>query len=224
MFLARTLLLTLTALALAGCSAPKPAETAAAEPAPAPSVATPKDTRPVIVAFGDSLTDGPPGKSYPDYLQSMLDKAGLPYRVINQGVGGNTTTDGLARLDAVLAEKPKIVVLELGGNDGLRGLPVPATQANLDRMLQTFKEAGITVLLAGITLPPNYGPEYIGPFEQMYKDLAAKHRVAFLPFLYKGVVGVPGSMQPDGIHATPQGNVQVAKNVFESLRPLLVTR
>src|SRR5580698_3477880 len=135
-----------------------------------PAKPTQIDTRPVIVAFGDSLTAGfgaDPGKSFPDFLQKDLDQAGLHWRVVNAGVSGNTTTDGVARMGEVLAYKPRVTIVEFGGNDGLRGLPIATTSANLDRIIQTLREAGSAVLLAGMTLPPNYGPDYIGPFQRV---------------------------------------------------------
>src|SRR5579871_6182644 len=122
------------------------------------------DNRPVIVAFGDSLTAGfgaEPGNSYPDFLQKDVDAAGLAWHVVNMGVSGDTTTDGANRLSEVLAAKPRVVILEFGGNDGLRGLPIETTRANLVQMVETLEAAGATVILAGMTLPPNYGPEYI---------------------------------------------------------------
>ena len=124
------------------------------------------NARPVIVAFGDSLTAGfgvEPGLSYPDYLQKEIDQRGLHWQVVNQGTSGDTTTDGLNRVGDVIAAKPAIVIVEFGGNDGLRGLPLATTRANLDRIISQLKSAGIRVVLAGMTLPPNYGPEYIRP-------------------------------------------------------------
>jgi acyl-CoA thioesterase-1 len=192
--------------------------------AAAPPGSTKIDTRPVIVAFGDSLTAGfgaEPGKSFPDFLQKDLDQAGLHWRVINFGVSGNTTTDGLARLDEVLARKPRVTIVEFGGNDGLRGLPIETTRANLDQIIQKLQAAGSKVLLAGMTLPPNYGPDYIKPFQQVYADLAAKYKVARIPFLLSDVALRPGLIQGDGIHPTAEGNEIVAKTVLRYLTPLL---
>jgi len=185
---------------------------------------TPSDTRPVIVAFGDSLSAGfgaEPGKSFPDFLQKDLDGAGLKWRVVNAGVSGNTTTDGLARLSDVLHYKPKVTIVEFGGNDGLRGLPVETTRANLEQMIQMLQAAGSKVMLAGMTLPPNYGPDYIKPFQQVYADLAVKYKVARIPFLLSAVALHPDLMQRDGIHPTAQGNEIVAKTVMGYLKPLL---
>ncbi|MGD0438043.1 MAG: arylesterase [Bryobacteraceae bacterium] len=184
----------------------------------------PPDSRPVIVAFGDSLTAGfgaEPGNSFPDYLQKELDRSGLRWRVANAGVSGDTTTDGVNRLDEALREKPRIVIVEFGGNDGLRGLPIETTRANLDQMVTTLRRAGATVVLAGMTLPPNYGPQYIRQFENIYIDLAAKYKLARIPFLLEGVATRPNLMQRDGLHPTAQGNAMVAQTVFHALKPLL---
>ncbi len=184
----------------------------------------PVDTRPVIVCFGDSLTAGygtDPGESYPDVLQKNLDAQGYPYRVANQGISGDTTKDGLERIGRVIAEHPKIVVVEFGGNDGLRGLPLEQTQANLDSMIARLKASGAQVALAGITLPPDYGRDYIARFNTMYPSLAKKYRVPLLPFLLQDVYGVPGDIQDDHTHATAQGNKQVAVNVERLIQPML---
>lgn len=201
-----------------------------APPEPALRSAAPRgtsgsaDTRPVIVAFGNSLTAGfgaETGSSYPDFLQQELDRHGLHWRVVNAGVSGDTTTDGVNRLGEVLGYKPSIVILEFGGNDGLRGLPLETTRANLDRMTAELHKAGVRVVLAGMTLPPNYGPEYIRPFERMYVDVAAKYNLPRIRFLLEGVGGNSTLMQRDGLHATAEGNAMVARNVFKTLQPLL---
>lgn len=178
----------------------------------------------MIVAFGDSLSAGfgaDPGKSFPDFLQKDLDAAGLHWRVANAGVSGNTTLDGLGRLDEVLAYKPRITIVEFGGNDGLRGLPIATTRENLERIVQTLQAAGSKVVLAGMTLPPNYGPDYIQPFQQIYVNLAAKYKLVRIPFLLSEVAIHPELMQRDGIHPTAQGNEIVAKTVMRYLKPLL---
>ncbi len=214
-------------LVLISCGQPnQPAPPAAAELEPPISQAPAKqlDTRPVIAAFGDSLTAGygvETGYSYPDFLQKDLDQAGYRYHVVNEGISGDTTAGGLARVDTVTQFAPKIVILELGGNDGLRGLPLASTRANLDQIVQSLRKSGAKIVLAGITLPPNYGPDYIQQFEAIYKGLAAKYKLPFIPFLFEGVAGVPGMMQPDGIHATAKGNEVVAKLVMRTLKALL---
>ncbi|MDE3197470.1 MAG: arylesterase [Acidobacteriota bacterium] len=182
------------------------------------------DTRPVIDAFGDSLSAGlglDPGRSYPDDLQHLLDTQGFHYRVVNSGVSGDTTTDGLERLPAVLALKPEIIILEFGANDGLRGQPVESAQQNLARMIEALEKAGAKVVLAGMTLPRNYGPEYIHSFEQMYIDLGDRYRLVRIPFLLDGVGGVASLTQPDGLHPTAKGAEIVANTVLTYLKPLL---
>ena len=179
------------------------------------------DSYPVIVTFGDSLTQGVAGRSYPDYLQDLLDKNGYRYRIDNQGVSGDTSSDGLGRVDNVVAVHPSLVILEFGGNDGLRGLPIEATRKNLEEMIGRLKQAKIPLVLAGITLPPNYGPDYVKPFTAMFPDLAKEHRVKLLPFLLIHVYQSPEMMQPDGIHPNGAGNEVVAKDVFDLIRPLL---
>jgi acyl-CoA thioesterase I len=179
---------------------------------------------PVIVCFGDSLTAGygaDPGHSYPDYLQKLLDSRGYHYRVVNKGVSGDTTKDGVTRLNGVLAAHPEIAVVEFGGNDGLRGLPITATRANLDRIISTLQKAEIKVALAGITLPPDYGQDYIQQIDETYTLAAKKFKVPLLPFLLIHVYNIPGGLQQDGIHATAKGNAIVAEDVFALLKPML---
>jgi acyl-CoA thioesterase-1 len=209
---------------LASCRSNAPETPApAATPTPASTTAAPPG-RPVIVAFGDSLTAGfgaDPGDSYPDYLEKDLNSMGYHYQVINEGISGNTTKDGVDRLQDALSMKPVLVIVAFGGNDGLRGLPIANTRENLDLIVSNLMNAGVKVVLGGITLPPNYGGDYIQQFNQTYALLAAKYHVPLLPFLLQGVYGVPGSMQADGIHATDKGNAQVAKNLLPLIVPLL---
>jgi acyl-CoA thioesterase-1 len=185
------------------------------------------DGRPVLVAFGNSLTAGfgvDRVFSYPAYLQSLLNSNGYKYRVVNAGISGDTTAGGVTRLPNVVAMKPAVVILELGGNDGLRGLTLQQTRENLETMVRDLQKAKAKVVLAGITLPRNYGPDYIQGFEQIYKDLAAKYKLPFLPFLLEGVAlnaKTANLMQEDGIHATAEGNQIVAENVFQILKPVL---
>ena len=176
------------------------------------------------MAFGDSLSAGfglDPGLSYPDYLQKILDQGGFGYRVVNAGISGDTTSGGVERLGGVLGHNPEIVILELGGNDGLRGLPVTMTRQNLEQMIQQIQKAGAKVVLAGITLPPNYGADYIRGFTANYKDLARTYKTPLIPFLLQDVALKPGMMQRDGIHPTAEGNRLVAETVFRTIRPLL---
>jgi len=183
--------------------------------------AAPADNRPLIVAFGDSLTAGVSGKSYPESLQTLVDQSPYKYRVENQGVSGDTTTDGLARIDNVIAAHPALVLLEFGGNDGLRGVPVDATRDNLDQMIQRIQAAKIPLVLLGITLPPNYGPDYVKPFTAIFPDLAAKRKIKLMPFLLLHVYQNRALMQPDGIHPNEEGNVIVAQDVLHLIQPML---
>jgi acyl-CoA thioesterase-1 len=227
--LLRWMLPALLAVSLAGCgdqsavqsSTPAPDASPATHAAPIPPIS---DTRPVIAAFGDSLSAGfgvEPGQSYPDDLQRLLDAAGYRYRVVNLGVSGDTTTDGAERLPVLLAAHPSVVILEFGGNDGLRGLPVAAARQNMENMIEAIKKSGAAVLLAGMTLPRNYGPEYIQSFERMYSDLANRYKLARIPFLLEGVGGHPDLTQADGIHPTAEGARIVASSVMKYLEPLL---
>jgi acyl-CoA thioesterase-1 len=212
--------LIVTLALLIGCGKPEtpaPKPTAQAAPHAEPFIA---DSLPFIVCFGDSITAGfglDAGQSLPDLLQKDLDGRKAGYMVANLGVSGDTTQDGLARISMALAYKPKIVLLELGGNDGLRGLPLSITQANLARMIEQFQGAGARVVLAGMTLPPNYGPAYIAKFEALYKDLAAKYRLTLIPSLLEGVGGHDDLMQRDGIHPNAAGARQVEALGMKSL-------
>ncbi|MFB3830143.1 MAG: arylesterase [Bryobacteraceae bacterium] len=182
------------------------------------------DARPVIAAFGDSLTEGfgaDPASTYPEALQRLLDGAGYRYRVVNLGVSGETSSDGLARVGTVLAEKPTIVILEFGANDGLRGVPVRILRANLERMIAALQDGGAAVVLAGMTLPPNYGREYIREFEAVFREVADRRRVAFIPFLLEGVAPDPRYMLRDGLHPNGAGYAIIARTVFQAIRPLL---
>lgn len=186
--------------------------------------ATMEDGRPVIACFGDSLTAGygvEPDESYPSRLQALLDEAGYRYRVVNLGISGETTKDGLARVDRVIALHPAITVVEFGGNDGLRGVPITSSRANLNDIVEQLQPSGTKVTMAGITLPPQFGTAYIQQFNETYRVIAKKYDAPLYPFLLKDVYGVPGSIQPDGIHPTAQGCRQVAKNMFGFLKPLL---
>jgi acyl-CoA thioesterase-1 len=216
--------LSIGAVGCKGKPAPSP-ESAPASPAAVPKPAVEaRDDRPVIVAFGDSLTAGygtDAGNSYPDFLERDLTAKGFHYHVVNAGISGNTTKDGVERLDEVLALKPAVVIVAFGGNDGLRGLPIDSTRKNLDHIISALERAGTKVVLGGITLPPNYGADYIRQFNETYALLATQYHVPLLPFLLQGVYGAAGSMQADGLHATAQGNRQVARNLLPLITPLL---
>jgi acyl-CoA thioesterase I len=180
--------------------------------------------RPILVCFGDSITAGyglQPEQAYPAALQRKLQAGGYHYEVNNQGTSGATSKDAVASAPAVLRLRPQVAIVEFGGNDGLRGVPLELTRRNLDSVLTTLENAQIKVLLAGITLPPNYGADYIHAFEAMYRDLAQKHHTAFVPMIYKDLVRVPGTIQADGIHPTAKGSEIIANTLFPALRPLL---
>jgi acyl-CoA thioesterase-1 len=180
--------------------------------------------RPLLVCYGDSITAGyglQSGQSFPDALQRDLDTHGFHYKVVNQGASGATTKDAVANLRSILALHPAVVIVEFGGNDGLRGLPLSETRRNLDQVLTTLEAAHVKTLLAGITLPPNYGQEYIRQFDQLFRELAAKHHTAFVPMIYKDLIHVPGTIQPDGIHPTAKGSEIIAHTLLPALTPLL---
>lgn len=192
---------------------------------PAPSAAPVADNRHVLVVFGDSLSAGfglEAGLSFPDFLQKKLDAEKYPWRVVNLGISGDTTEGGGARIDSAIALKPEIVVLELGGNDGLRGLPLETTRDNLNTMIVAFQKSGAKVVLAGMTLPPNYGPDYIHKFENIYRDLATQHKTILIPFLLADIVTSDMRyIQHDGIHPTAAGCEIVAGTVLRAIKPLL---
>lgn len=196
-------------------------------PPPATSSAPPvrpADDRPALVCFGDSLTAGfgvDPGHSYPDLLQQELDRRGEHYRVVNLGESGDTTQDGLDRLSLVTAEKPRLVIVEFGANDGLRGQPVSTMEHNLAQMIEALQKTGTRLVLAGITLPPNYGSDYIKRFDAVYPELAARYKVPLIPFLLEGAAGHSGLMQQDGLHPNTAGTRLVAANVLRVIEPLL---
>lgn len=166
-------------------------------------------TAPIKLAIlGDSLAAGygvKPGEAIPARLEATLKAAGRNVSVINHGVSGDTTAGGLERIDWMLADKPDIVLVELGGNDALRGSDPAGTERNLDAILAKLKAAGVTVWLAGMLAPRNFGPEYAAQFDGLYKKLADKHGVPLYPFFLDGVARDPAFNQPDGIHPNPRG-------------------
>jgi acyl-CoA thioesterase I len=180
--------------------------------------------RPLLVCFGDSLTAGAgltSNQAYPAALQRDLDKLGYQYDVANRGTSGATSKDAVAALAAILRLHPALVIVEFGGNDGLRGIPLDQMRHNLDTVLTALQQAHIQILLAGITLPPNYGADYIRQFDQVYRDLAASHHTALVPMLYKDLINVPGTIQADGIHPTAEGSEIIANTLLTALKPLL---
>jgi acyl-CoA thioesterase I len=212
-----------------GCGSSKKAAAPPIEKAPSTLAAVPQqeDKRPIIVTFGDSISAGfgvEPGKSFPDDLQRLIDKAGFQYRVLNLGISGDTTTDGVERLSSVIVSHPEIVIVEFGGNDGLRGQPVSSSKSNLAAIIDGLQKAGSKVVLAGMTLPRNYGPEYIASFDRIFPELARQYTITLIPFILDGVGGNAALTQPDGIHPTAEGAQIVAENVMKYLKPLLQVR
>lgn len=192
-----------------------------------PAYAAPRRPRPalpVIDCFGDSITAGygvAPGQAYPDDLQSDLDAHGYHYRVVNSGISGNTTKDGVDRLPGILRLHPAVVLVEFGGNDGLRGIPIADTQRNLSTIVSTLLRAGSKVVLLGITLPPNYGPDYVRQFNAVFPLVAARYHVPVDANIYQNVYDVPNAIQDDGIHPTAAGAQILAHNFLPLLKPLL---
>jgi acyl-CoA thioesterase-1 len=180
-----------------------------------------------IAVLGDSLTAGlgvPRAAAYPSLLQQRLDADGLDFEVVNAGVSGDTSAGGLARLDWALEGDVRVLIVALGGNDGLRGLPAEELQRNLAQIIERAQARGISVVIAGMEAPPNYGRDYIVSFHQVYPALAAQYRVAFVPFLLQGVAGHETLNQPDGIHPTAAGARIVADNVWAVLKPIAEAR
>jgi acyl-CoA thioesterase I len=191
---------------------------------PALASSSTPDTRPRIVALGDSLTAGlgvSAEEAYPAQLQRRLDALGYAYRIINAGVSGDTTAGGLRRVSWILTNKPDLVILELGANDGLRGLSVDQIQNNLRKIIQRLREAGVGIVLAGMKLPPNYGHDYTTRFEAMYRTLAREHQVPFIPFFLEEVGGNSSLNQADGIHPTSEGYKVIVEHLLQVLRPVL---
>lgn len=177
-----------------------------------------------IVAFGDSLTAGlgvPLEETYPAHLQRWLDRAGYPFRVVNAGVSGETSAGGLRRVDWVLKSNPSLVILELGGNDGLRGIDPAQTRANLEAIIRKFRAAEVPVVLVGMKLPPNYGARFTTDFADIYPDLAKKYGLPFMPFFLEDVALHDHLTQADGIHPTGRGYEVIVRNLTPILGPIL---
>ncbi len=186
---------------------------------------TARDKFPTILVLGDSISAGyglASGEGWVALLQARLKAQGYGYRVVNASVTGETTTGGLARLPRALAlHRPDIVILELGGNDGLRALPLDTSRRNLERMIEASRAAGARVLLLGMKIPPNYGPRYSAGFEQIFRDLARRHRLPFEPFFLERIALQPGMMQADGIHPTARAQPVMLDTVWPILAPML---
>ena len=224
----RRFLITGLVLGFAGCGEPEVREQLgrAPETAPPPAAPVEDDPRPALVAFGDSLTAGygiDLDEAWPARLQERLDAEGFEYRVVNAGVSGETTSGGLRRLPFVLDRNPdaELVVIALGGNDGLRGVPVDVMMDNLGAMIREAEGRGLKVLLAGVPAPPELGQDYEDGFAETFRDVAGAAGVPLLPSLLEGVAGVAELNQRDGIHPTAEGALRLADNAFAALQPLL---
>jgi len=181
--------------------------------------------QPVLLILGDSLSAGygmDREHSWVHLLELRLDQYGHSYRVLNSSISGDTTQGGLARLPRLVDRyQPEIVIIELGGNDGLRGINPDVTRENMTRMIRYSQQSGARVLLAGIKLPPNYGTAYLQQFESIYTDLAAEYDTLLVPFFMDGVVFEPGMLQADGIHPSEKGQPVLLENVWTVLAPAL---
>lgn len=216
-------------LLTAGCgggAAERERETAAESAVPPPARIEPSepDPRPRIVALGDSLTAGyglPESESYPALLQARLDAEGYQFKVVNAGVSGDTSAGGLRRLDWALEGDVRVLIVALGANDGLRGLPVGEMQDNLTEIIRRARERNISVIVAGMEAPPNYGREYATAYREAFREIVRRERVVFIPFLLDKVAGQGGLNQGDGIHPNERGTEIVADTVWTALRPLL---
>ena len=197
---------------------------AASATSPAASRMAAPAARPRIVVLGDSLTAGlglSMNQAYPALLQQRLTADGLDYEIVNAGVSGDTSAGGLARLEWALDGDVRVLIVALGGNDGLRGLPAEQLKRNLSQIIQRAQARRITVILAGMEAPPNHGWEYVVDFHQVYPDLAQKYHVALVPFLLQGVAGHDALNQRDGMHPTAEGARIVADNVWAALKPIV---
>ncbi len=182
-----------------------------------------------IIFFGDSLTAGyqlDPEEAFPARIQEKIDSLELGYTVINAGLSGETTSGGLNRIQWILNQQADVFVLELGANDGLRGIPLTETRKNLQSMIDIVrsKNSDTKIILAGMQIPPNLGQDYTTEFRNMFYELAEENQISLIPFLLEGVAGNPELNLADGIHPTPEGHQIVASNVWEVLRPLLNAR
>ena len=215
-------------LLVAGCNN-TPDREAAAHPSDTPSIpsaAHNPDNRQTILFFGNSLTAGygvNPSEAFPALIQNRIDSLKLPYKVVNAGLSGETSAGGRGRIGWVLRQPVAIFVLELGANDGLRGIPVSATITNLQAILDSVKSKypAVELILAGMQIPPSMGDKYTADFKAAYRQLAEKNKVHLIPFILEGVGGIPELNQPDGIHPTPKGHKIVEENVWKILRGLL---
>jgi len=191
---------------------------------PPPTLSKPEKSLPKIVAFGDSLTAGyglPEQLSYPALLQKRLQAEGLKYEVVNAGVSGDTSAGGVRRIDWALEGDVRVVILELGANDILRGQPIDEMKKNLTTIVEHARTKGATVLLTGMEAPTNSGVEYRNDVHEAFSSLASHYQLPFIPFFLDGVAGIESLNQRDGIHPNEEGTKLVVETVYKSLRPLI---
>ena len=196
-------------------------------PTAPPVAAAARSSRPRIVVLGDSLTAGlgiPKDDAYPAVIQRRLDKERLNFEVVNAGVSGDTSAGGLSRLDWALEGDVRVLIVALGGNDGLRGLPPGELKENLAQIIERAQARGVVVVLAGMEAPPNFGREYTRQFHMVYPDLARRYHVALIPFLLDRVAGIERLNQRDGIHPTEAGARIIADNVWSVVAPIVEGR
>jgi len=215
-------------LVFAACGGKKsPATEAPGDSAAAPAASSSSKT---ILFFGDSLTAGygldDPSKAFPGVVQDKIDSAKLHYNVVNAGLSGETSAGGKGRIGWLLKQKVDVFVLELGANDGLRGIPVTETRQNLQAIIDSVKAKypKAKMIMLGMQVPPNMGAAYANSFKATFPELAAKNNMALVPFLLKGVGGVPSLNQRDGIHPTAEGAKIVANNVWQVLQGILLNK
>ncbi len=217
-------LLLLLFLGWSGCqNSPAPADVARGAKVSSPLPSSPSQER-IIVAFGDSLTAGlgvSAEETYPAVLARKIKNAGYPYRVINAGVSGETTAGGLRRVRSILENRPEIVILELGANDGLRGLSIDQTEKNLAAMIELLQKENVQVILTGMKLPPNYGKEYTEAFENLFPKLAGRYHLPLILFFLEGVAARSTLNQPDGIHPTAEGYQVIVDHLWPKIEALL---
>jgi acyl-CoA thioesterase-1 len=224
MYKQKTIGLLLTALLFAGCGQKKPA---AVQPEVMGMPSADSSSSKIILFFGDSLTAGygldDPSEAFPGVVQNKIDSAKLPYKIVNAGLSGETSAGGKGRISWILKRKVDVFVLELGANDGLRGIPIGETTRNLQSIIDSVKTKypKAKLVLLGMQVPPNMGPAYANGFKNLFYALAAKNNMALVPFLLKGVGGVPSLNQGDGIHPTAEGAKIVGANVWDVLKGIL---
>lgn len=225
--MSKFVLLNILLIALASCNnngaAGKPATPQPGADTSAKANSNKSSQTKTIVFFGNSLTAGygvEPDQAFPALIQKKIDSLQLPYKVVNAGVSGETSSGGNGRIDWILRTPPDVFVLELGANDGLRGIPMDETRKNLQDIINKVKKSNpnVTIVIAGMMLPPNMGPKYTAEFREIFPALAKENNAVLIPFLLQGVGGEARLNQQDGIHPTPEGHEIVAENVWQVLK------